>query len=120
HPEIFAVAAPLSATTGSNWIVKNTNATDEQKEAYKRNYTVETIIDNASKEALDNIKKVRWYISCGDDDFLYKDNSELHVLFRNKKIPHEYRVKDGGHTWTYWRMELALVMEFASKSFSQF
>jgi enterochelin esterase-like enzyme len=121
HPEIFAAAAPLSATTGSDWIIKqNSNATEEQKETYKQKHNVENIIDNASNEELDNIKKVRWYVSCGDDDFLYKDNSELHILLRNKGIPHEYRVKDGGHSWTYWRMELPLVMEFVSKSFSQY
>ncbi|MDR3266036.1 MAG: esterase family protein [Tannerella sp.] len=121
HPEIFAAAAPLSATTGSDWIIKqNANATEEQKENYKRKHNVENIISNSSGEELENIKKVRWYISCGDDDFLYKDNSELHVLFRNNNISHEYRVKDGGHSWSYWRMELPLVMEFISKSFSQY
>jgi len=121
HPEIFAAAAPLSATTGSDWIIKqNSNATEEQKENYKRKHNVENIINNSSGEELENIKKVRWYISCGDDDFLYKDNSELHVLFRNNNISHEYRVKDGGHSWSYWRMELPLVMEFISKSFSQY
>jgi enterochelin esterase-like enzyme len=121
HPEIFAAAAPLSASTGSDWIVKqNSNATEVQTERYRQKHNVENIINNSSGAELDNIKKVRWYISCGDDDFLYRDNSELHVLFRNKNIAHEYRVKDGGHSWTYWRMELPLVMEFISKSFSQY
>jgi enterochelin esterase-like enzyme len=81
---------------------------------------VESIIANATPEDLAKIKQVRWYVSVGDDDFLYKDNSELHILFRDKQIPHEYRVKDGAHTWTYWRMELPEVMEFASKSFTQY
>jgi enterochelin esterase-like enzyme len=121
HPETFAAAAPLSATTGSDWIIKqNSNATDEQKEAYRQKHNVANIINSASDEELNRIKNVRWYISCGDDDFLYKDNSELHVLFREKNIPHEYRVKDGGHSWSYWRMELPLVMEFVSRSFSQY
>ncbi|MDR3339421.1 MAG: esterase family protein, partial [Candidatus Symbiothrix sp.] len=62
----------------------------------------------------------RWYISCGDDDFLYEGNSLMHICFRKNNIPHEYRVKDGGHTWTYWRMELPLVMEFVSASFTQY
>jgi enterochelin esterase-like enzyme len=49
-----------------------------------------------------------------------KDNSEMHIFFRDKQVPHEYRVKDGAHTWTYWRMELPEVMAFVSKSFTQF
>ncbi|MDR1780181.1 MAG: esterase family protein [Tannerella sp.] len=120
HPELFAAAAPLSATTSANWLLRNQNATDEQKETFGKIYGFEHILNNATKEELDRIKRVRWYVSVGDDDFLYKDNSMLHILFREKEIPHEYRVKDGAHTWTYWRMELPLVMEFVSKSFTQF
>jgi enterochelin esterase-like enzyme len=119
HPEMFAAAAPLSATTGS-WLRESTNATDAQLNEYKQKHNLENILSKASGEELENIKKVRWYISCGDDDFLYKDNSEMHILFRDKKIPHEYRVKDGGHTWTYWRMELPEVLSFVSKSFTQY
>jgi enterochelin esterase-like enzyme len=119
HPEMFAAAAPLSATTGS-WLRQETKATEKQLEEYKNNHNVDSILANAPPETLNKIKKVRWYVSCGDDDFLYRDNSELHILFRDKEIPHEYRVKDGAHTWTFWRMELPEVMEFASKSFTQY
>ncbi|MDR1517435.1 MAG: esterase family protein [Dysgonamonadaceae bacterium] len=120
HPEMFAAAAPLSATTGANWLLRNPNASDAQKEEFGRVYGFDYILNNASKEELDRIKRVRWYVSVGDDDFLYKDNSLLHIQFRDKAIPHEYRVKDGAHTWTYWRMELPLVLEFVSKSFMQY
>jgi enterochelin esterase-like enzyme len=119
HPELFAAAAPLSATTGS-WMRQNSQASPEQAEAYKQKHNLESILSNASTEELQKIKQLRWYISCGDDDFLYKDNSEMHILFRGKEVPHEYRVKDGGHSWSYWRMELPEVMEFVSKSFTQY
>jgi enterochelin esterase-like enzyme len=118
HPDLFAAAAPLSATTAA-WR-QNTKATKEQVDEYVKKQNIDSLLNNASTEDLNKIKKVRWYISCGDDDFLYKDNSEMHILFRTKNIPHEYRVKDGGHTWTYWRTELPEVLEFVSKSFTQF
>jgi enterochelin esterase-like enzyme len=127
HPEMFAAAAPLSAATG-NWVIEqvksrlgnNTQVSEQQIEAYFKRHNIEDIINNASKEELDTIKQIRWYISCGDDDFLYEGNSLMHIVFRKKEIPHEYRVKDGGHTWTYWRTELPLVLEFVSKSFMQY
>jgi enterochelin esterase-like enzyme len=119
QPEMFAAAAPLSATTRAG-IRSGNNVTPEQMEAYTKKHNLETIIDNASEKELNAIKSVRWYISCGDDDFLYRDNSLMHILFREKNIPHEYRIKEGGHTWTYWRMELPEVLEFVSKSFMQF
>ncbi|MDL2304014.1 esterase family protein [Bacteroides sp. OttesenSCG-928-D19] len=126
HPDLFAAAAPLSAATGS-WELaqykermKNqegvTEATIEQH--FKR-HSIEGMLGNASEEELKQIKNIRWYISCGDDDFLYEGNARMHIAFKKNEIPHEYRVKDGAHTWTYWRMELPLVLEFVSKSFMQ-
>ena len=128
QPDMFAAAAPLSASTG-NWEIEqfkqrmNNRAlqgiSEKQIEDYFNHFSIESIIKNASEEDLKKIKSIRWYISCGDDDFLYEGNSMMHILFRKNDIPHEYRVKDGGHTWTYWRMELPLVMDFVSKSFMQ-
>lgn len=128
RPDLFAAAAPLSAATG-NWDLEqfkerinksNANISDNKIEEYFSKHSVEQIVKNASEEQLNTIKSVRWYVSCGDDDFLYEGNSLLHILFSKNKIPHEYRVKDGAHTWSYWRMELPLVMEFVSKSFMQY
>jgi len=129
QPEMFAAAAPLSASTGS-WDIEQykSRLSDEVKskvnnrqiEEHFKLHSVENIINNASDEDLKKIKGIRWYISCGDDDFLYEGNSLMHILFHKKEIKHEYRVKDGAHTWSYWRMELPLVMDFVSKSFTQF
>lgn len=128
QPDMFAAAAPLSAATGS-WNIDqlksrykdaSTSPTEKQFEDYFNRHSIESIINNSSEDNLKKIKGIRWYISCGDDDFLYEGNSDMHVLFRKNEIPHEYRVKDGGHTWTYWRHELPLVLEFVSKSFMQF
>jgi len=129
RPDLFAAAAPLSASTG-NWDLEqfrqrtrsnNANAgiTDQQIENFFHRHSIESIIRNASEDELRRIRSVRWYISNGDDDFLYEGNARLHILFRQNEIPHEFRIKDGGHTWTYWRMELPIVLEFVAKSFMQ-
>jgi enterochelin esterase-like enzyme len=128
QPDMFAAAAPLSAAT-SSWNIEQVKArlgntankvSTEQLDAYFKRHNIDDIIKNASKEELNKIKNIRWYISCGDDDFLYEGNSMMHILFRKNNIAHEYRVKDGGHSWSYWRMELPLVMEFVAKSFMQY
>jgi enterochelin esterase-like enzyme len=127
RPELFAAAAPLSASTGSRNLDEYrerlggalSGVTDDAVEAHFKRHCVETIISGAGEEFLKQIKSLRWYISCGDDDFLYEGNARLHIVFRKNSIPHEYRVRDGGHTWTYWRMELPRVLEFVSKSFMQ-
>jgi len=126
HPELFSSACPLSAATGPKNIETLSTyrsvqgiegVSDKEKEAYFKRYSVLSLIENMP----DSQKKaVRWYIDCGDDDFLYEGNSLAHILMRQKEIPHEFRIRDGIHSWTYWRASLPKVLEFVSMSFHQF
>ncbi|MCX7984829.1 MAG: esterase family protein [Bacteroidetes bacterium] len=68
---------------------------------------------------VEKLKEVRWYFDCGDDDFLYKGNSTLHILLRDLKVPHEFRMRDGGHQWSYWRTGLIEGLKFIGTSFHQ-
>jgi enterochelin esterase-like enzyme len=125
HPELFSSACPLSASTGplsleatKTWLEqRNIKGTDEQIEAYYKKHSalaqVEAMPDDKKKE-------VRWYIDCGDDDFLFEGNSLIHIAMRKKEIPHEFRVHNGGHNWTYWRTALPTVLAFISEAFHQY
>jgi enterochelin esterase-like enzyme len=126
HPELFSSACPLSAATMPKNIedLKNyrlwqdiEGITDADKESYFKRYSVLNLIENIPENQK---KAVRWYIDCGDDDFLYEGNSLVHIAMRKKEIPHEFRIRDGGHNWTYWRASLPKVMEFVSMGFHQF
>ena len=68
---------------------------------------------------IETLSSVRFYIDCGDDDFLYKGNSTLHILMRDLNLPHEYRVRDGRHSWSYWRTGLVDGLSFIGVSFHQ-
>jgi S-formylglutathione hydrolase FrmB len=68
---------------------------------------------------VEKMKTVKWYFDCGDDDFLYEGNSLVHIALKKKEIPHEFRIRDGGHTWTYWRTSLPEVLGFVSDTFHQ-
>jgi enterochelin esterase-like enzyme len=63
------------------------------------------------------LRKVRYYIDCGDDDFLIQGNMALHGILLERKIPHEFRVRDGGHTWSYWRTGIVDGLAFIGQSF---
>jgi enterochelin esterase-like enzyme len=62
---------------------------------------------------------VRYWIDCGDNDFLTKGNCLLHITFAERGIPHEFRVRDGAHTWTYWRTGITDALAFIGQSFHQ-
>ncbi|MBE7170825.1 MAG: esterase family protein [Williamsia sp.] len=125
HPELFSSACPLSAATGplsldeAKRTLTRDNATlpDSTINRYYNRQSVLALINNMP----DTLKKaVRWYIDVGDDDFLYEGNALAHIAMRKKEIPHEFRNRDGGHTWTYWRASLPAVLEFISQGFHQF
>lgn len=125
HPEMFSSACPLSAATGPATIEEMNDyrlwktgdgISDAQKKAYFEKYSVLNLIANMKD---DQKRAVRWYIDCGDDDFLFEGNSLVHIAMRKKEIPHEFRIRDGGHTWSYWRTALPVVLEFISMSFHQ-
>jgi enterochelin esterase-like enzyme len=125
HPEMFSSACPLSASTGPTSLEdlkayhqrKNIIVSDQQTEIYYKQHSTIALIDSIPSNQKN---AVRWYIDCGDDDFLYEGNSLVHIAMRKKEIPHEYRVRDGGHSWTYWRDSLPEVLEFVSQAFHQY
>jgi enterochelin esterase-like enzyme len=125
HPEMFSSACPLSASTGpltvddaKKQLVKlNPNIADSAVTNYYNRHSVVALVNNVPD---DQKKAVRWYIDDGDDDFLYEGNCLVHIAMRKKEIPHEFRVRDGGHTWTYWRESLPEVLAFVSQGFHQY
>ena len=76
-----------------------------------------SVLDLVKNTDADELKKLRYYIDCGDDDFLAIGNATLHILMTEKEIPHEYRVRDGAHTWSYWRTGLPAGLKFIGESF---
>ena len=80
---------------------------------WKRNSPI-TLVKSAPESEL---LKVRWYLDCGDDDALTVGNSLLHIAMLERKIPHEYRVRDGAHMWSYWRTGLPDALLFIGTSF---
>jgi len=125
YPEMFSSACPLSAYVGPLSLDQLTDRLDRRKEPYDPN-TIEAYYEHHNALSLiekvpeDQLDAVRWYIDCGDDDFLYEGNSLAHIAMTKKKIPHEYRVRDGAHKWTYWRASLPKVLSFVSDAFHQY
>ncbi|HEY1068776.1 MAG TPA: alpha/beta hydrolase-fold protein, partial [Pirellulales bacterium] len=63
----------------------------------------------------DQKKAVRFVIDCGDDDKLTIGNAMLHVAMQQAGVPHEYRVRDGGHVWDYWKISLPDALVYITK-----
>jgi len=124
HPEMFSSACPLSGVMGElsydEFYKKNeANLKDLRRETVYNYYSNHNAISIIKNQTDANLKSVKWYIDCGDDDFLFEGNSMVHVALKKRGIPHEYRVRDGSHNWTYWRSSLPKVLTFISDYFHQ-
>jgi len=125
RPDLFSSACPLSAAVRNNTFEEFKQGLETQKVAVKDPSTLQSYYDR--HQALRQIelndaeamKSVKWYFDCGDDDFLYEGNSLVHIAMKKKEIPHEFRIRDGAHNWTYWRESLPEVLGFVSETFHQ-
>ena len=72
-----------------------------------------------TKENLEELSKVKWFIHCGDDEErLLIANDDLHIQMRDNGYKHEYRVGNGGHTGKYWRQCLKDVLPYLEVVFN--
>ncbi len=132
YPELFAAAAPLSAAVESDDVVtsmpdpnwdrvwaplfgRGLKGKDRLNDAWYKN----SILKIVETKSADDLKKVRYWIDCGDDDFLTVGNCLLHIALTEKKVPHEFRMRDGAHNWTYWRTGITDALQFIGQSFHQ-
>lgn len=130
YPDKFAAAAPLSAGVSTDSSIANMSMENwnnvyglpfgkdlEDEKRLTDHYMQNSVLNIVKNGKAEELRKVSYFIDCGDDDFLIKGNMELHAALLDKEVPHEFRVRDGGHTWTYWRNALPEVLKFVSESF---
>lgn len=130
HPELFSACAALSAAVRTDETFASipderynmvyapifsgpVQGQDRLTLTWKRNSPI-TLAKSAPES---DLTKVRWYLDCGDDDALTVGNAMLHIALLERKIPHEYRARDGAHTWSYWRSGLPDALKFIGTSF---
>jgi enterochelin esterase-like enzyme len=132
HPDIFSACVPLSISvrTDAQYMTEDAEGWNGQwgrifggegsfgeeriTEYYKKNSPFH-IFAEAESGAFDELKI---YIDNGDDEqTLAFSNEELHILMRDRNIPHEFRVRNGGHSFSYWRESVDNGLRFLSDAF---
>lgn len=122
HSDMFSSAYAMSALAGmveNSWISRDADTRRRlfMQSVVKHNNV--TFVENAGKELRDSIATVRWFIDVGDDDFLLENNFDFIKALRKQFIPHQLRVRDGGHTWQYWQQALYIALPFISDGFEK-
>ena len=121
HPDMFCACYAMSAWLESNNFLRASDkrATDKFSllvEAVDKLAAVK-LLDAMSKEDLNTLRTVAWFIDCGDDDFLLEQSENLHMKLRHLRISAQFRVRNGDHNWEYWHNALRLCLPFVSRNF---
>jgi S-formylglutathione hydrolase FrmB len=82
-----------------------------------RDHSALKFVDEADEATVAALKGVKWFVDCGDDDYLLRLNVDFYFKMRAKGIPCELRVRNGIHNWEYWHTALRQSLPFASRNF---
>jgi S-formylglutathione hydrolase FrmB len=121
HPELFAACFAFSPGIRTNEEIINLKKeeygirygfkyADEPQKRINNHWNKNSLIflsDSLSKEVLSSTKL---FIDIGDDDYLYKGNMQLYINLKNRKIPFEFRIRNGEHNWDYWQESIKIAL----------
>lgn len=132
NPEVFTVSVPLSISVRSDaqYMTEDASGWDDQwgrlfgavgvtgegrlTDYYKQHSPFHIF----AQQDISKLKDLKLFIDNGDDEeTLCRSNEELHMLLRDRNFPHEFRVRNGGHEFQYWRDALPNGLRFISDAF---
>ena len=118
HPDMFSSCYAMSA-----WL--DTTEPDDSDPSNKlyivsksvHEHSAIDFVINADEATLAELRTVKWFFDCGDDDFLFDLSARIYQEMRRRKVKAELRVRDGWHCWEYWHQALRTALPFASRNF---
>lgn len=122
HPELFSSAFAMSAYMGARSMkesisYKNDRGATFTQSVIENNCTV--YLEKADESQKEAMRTVRWFLDCGDDDFLFFQNVDHVKAMKMARLPLQFRVRDGIHDWCYWQESLFMALPFISNGFTK-
>lgn len=114
HQDTYAAAGSMSGCVDLVPFSKNFDISkvlgdyESNQERWKENSVI-NMLDQIKPNSLAII------FDCGYSDGFYPANMEMHNRLIQMKIPHDFIVRDGGHTWAYWGNSVVYQMLFFSR-----
>lgn len=132
NPDVFSVAVPLSMSfrTDEQYMAEPQDVFNSQwgnlfggfgatGPARLTDYFIQHspyhFFGTGDLSRFDNLKIL---VDCGDDEeSLSITSDEMHTYMRDNNIAHEYRVRNGGHSFDYWKKSYPEAFKFISNAF---
>ena len=121
HPELFSSVYAMSALMTLPRQEREPVRNAEMEEFGRSVLANDCIafVANTDEATLEKLRTVRWFVDCGDDDFLLDVNFSFYQEMKNAKVPCQLRVRDGNHDWEYWQVALKMALLFVSEGFGK-
>lgn len=122
HTDLFSSVYAMSAWLDSDGGKQRNPGVDDKVYLVTkavRDHSALDFVRNADEQTVKKLRSVKWFIDCGDDDFLFDLNVDLHKLMRQKRIKSELRIRNGQHNWEYWHTAIRIALPFVSRNFRQ-
>lgn len=132
NPDVFTISIPLSMSfrTDEQYIAESQDSFDAQ---WAPNFGPNPGASGTARltdyfkarspfyffdqDNLTDYSELKILIDCGDDEeSLSHTNDNLHTLMREREVAHEYRVRNGGHSFDYWRKSYREALMFISNA----
>ncbi len=119
HPEIFRNAGTMSGGVDmepfpGRWkIAERIGPQDRYPERW-HDMSVINLVEELQPRTL-NIT-----IDCGKDDFFADANRRLHEKLTGSGVDHDYTVRPGAHTWSYWNNSILYHLLFFNEAFKKY
>ncbi len=121
HPEMFCACYSMSGLMD----VSKDDKTMLENPQTKVGYMLRSALENScvdfvklsDEERKELLRGVKWFVDCGDDDFLLNCNLDFFHAMKDAKIPLELRVRDGAHVHEYWHSALYICLPFVTRCF---
>ncbi len=132
NPEVFGISIPLSMSfrTDEQYMVEPQEVFNNQwgvifggsgtsgesrLTEYFKDYSPFHFFQQNDLSQYEGLKIL---LDCGDDEeTLSVTSGALHNLMLDREIAHEYRVRNGSHSWDYWHKSLPEALRFISYGF---
>lgn len=130
RPDLYAAAVSLSAALWSR-LTDNSVLNERQEAIFQGSFGTpfdarrfrrmspenERLIESAKAHP----ERLAVYLGAGDDDHFraYASTFDFFMRLRERGLPVELRIADGGHDWTYWSNALPDVLRFVDREFAR-
>ncbi|NOZ74506.1 MAG: esterase family protein [FCB group bacterium] len=118
HPDLFGAAGSMSGGVDLRYSTKRWEIADKlgSFEDYPERWEANSVVGMVDQIQPDSLAL---FIDCGVNDFFIEVNRTLHRELLERKIPHEYIERPGGHSWAYWTHALDYHLLFFRQAFDR-